>query len=314
MDNYSIESSLQTQFQPLLESLEFDRKAIVDRNYTIMCISAGVVFAGALFAFSLQLLPIFIGSVVIGLLIYFSFSDKGADEWAHQYKQNVINAIVKSFFAEQGQYEPQNGHTVGEFIDTQLFDRLPDRYHAEDLIKGRVDKTAIYFSEVFAEYETTETVTDSDTGKTEQKSTWHTLFNGILFTADFNKHFQGCTIVKEKGFWGFGSYGNVELENPIFRDVFAVNADDSIEARYILSPALMEKIIALNNNWGGALGFSFVRSQMTIAIPKSENFFEISVWSKIDTKNQWHRDWQIIADLISVVSDLDLNTRIWTKE
>ncbi len=43
-------------------------------------------------------------------------------------------------------------------------------------------------------------------------------------------------------------------------------------------------------------------------------FFEISVWSKIDVKNQWVKDWTIVSDLIKIVSDLDLNTRIWTKE
>lgn len=44
------------------------------------------------------------------------------------------------------------------------------------------------------------------------------------------------------------------------------------------------------------------------------DFFEMSIWSRVDVQGKWHKDWQIIADLVSVVHDLDLNTRIWSKE
>ena len=305
MENYSEDPSLQALFAPVLEALEAERLLIVNRNYTLMAISAGIVFGGALLALDLQIVPFLIGGAILGLATYFIFADKGADEWAAKYKHNVINAIVKSFFAEQGSYKPENGHSEAEFMQTELFDTQPDRYHAEDLIHGKVDKTAICFSEVHAEYKTS---------NSKGQTSWHTIFEGILFTADFNKHFNGRTLVKQKGFWDFVSYSNIELENLEFRQEFGVYADDPIEARYILSPALMEKILQLNKNWGGSLGFSFVGSQLTMAIPMAVDFFEISVWSKIDSQRTWQKDWHIIADMVSMVHDLDLNTRIWTKE
>ncbi len=305
MANHSEYTELQAQFAPILAELEAERQLIVNRNYSIIAVMAGIIVGGGLIALSLEESGILIGSVVLGLLIYAFSADKGAEKWAAKYKEDVIGTIVQLFFGAQGVYEPQNGHNEAQFIGTELFSEEPDRYEAEDLIKGQVDKTAISFSEVHAEYKTT---------TSKGQASWHTIFRGMLFTADFNKHFNGRTIVKEKGFWDFIAFGNIDLENPQFNKQFGVYADDSIEARYILSPALMEKMLLLNQNWGGSLGFSFIRSQLTIAIPMNTNFFEVSVWSKINQDSQWLKDWQIIADLVSVVNDLDLNTRIWTKE
>jgi hypothetical protein len=307
MENDSLKPLLESHFIPILETLERERKAIIDRNYTLMCIAVGIMTVGTMFAFEIrEELPFYIAlglSVALGLIFYFSLADKGATAWKIDYEKKVVSTIVKIAFGESGDYAPDYGHSEAEFNNTQLFDTEPNIYYSEDLIRGKIDKTALYFSEVLAQKET----------KNGKNTTTETIFEGILFTADFNKHFNGKTIVREHGFFDFFSGKTIELENPDFRKLFTVYANDPIEARYILTPSLMEKILQLNKKWNGGLGLSFINSQLTIAIPMSHNFFEISVWDKIDVKNQWIKDWTIVSDLIKIVSDLDLNTRIWTK-
>ena len=305
MTDHHPEDVLQSRFAPVLATLEAERRVIVDRNYTILCISAGITAAGGLFGYDLNLPPLLIGAAVLGIVNYMIFANKGVVQWRLKYKHQVIDTIVNSFFGADGAYQPNKGHPESDFLATQLFDRNPDRFHSEDLITGKVDKTLIAFSEVHAEYKTT---------NSKGQTTWHTLFKGMIFSADFNKHFSGRTIVKQNSFWRFLKFGNTELENPDFNAEFSVLADDPIEARYILTPALMEKILQINRNWGGSLGLSFIHSQLHIAIPLRSNFFEASVWTKIDRSQQWQQDWQIIAEMVSIVDDLDLNTRIWSKE
>ena len=224
----SQEAALRALFAPIFESLEAERLKIVNRNFAIVGIGLGLVLGGALLTYDYEKPFFVLSGLLLGIFIYLVFSDKGAKEWRHTYKTQVIEAIVNSFFGDSGVYEPQNGHSEAEFMDTELFNRSPDRYSAEDLIKGQVDKTLIYFSETHAEYKTK---------NSKGKTSWHTIFRGLLLTADFNKHFNGRTIVKQKSFWNFFSQGNIELENPAFRDEFSVHSDDSIEARYILSPS-----------------------------------------------------------------------------
>jgi hypothetical protein len=308
MENDPLRPLLESHFIPILETLERERKAIIDRNYTLMCIAGGIMALGAMFAFEIHVeVPFYIAlglSVALGIFFYFSLADKGANEWKMDYEKKVVSTIVKIAFGETGNYAPDYGHSEAEFNNTQLFDTVPNIYYSEDLISGKIDKTTLYFSEVLAQKET----------KNGKNTSTETIFEGILFTADFNKYFKGKTIVVEHELLGFFSRKAIELENPEFRELFTVYADDPIEARYILTPSMMEKILQLNKKWNRGLGLSFINSQLTIAIPTSHNYFEISVWDKIDVKNHWVKDWTIVSDLIKIVSDLDLNTRIWTKE
>jgi Protein of unknown function (DUF3137) len=300
----TIKPLLESHFIPILENLERERKSIIDRNYTLMCISGGIMGVGVMIADEMQLIHPFLISVVFGLALYFIFANKGEDGWQLNYKDKVVNTIVKVAFGETGGYASGYGHSQAEFVNTQLFNTTPNRYHSEDMIRGEVGKTFIYFSEVLAEKET----------KNGKNTSVETLFEGILFTADFNKHFKGKTIVREHGFFDFFSSGKIELENPNFRELFTVIADDPIEARYILTPSFMERILHLHEKWDGDIGLSFIESKLTIAIPMSHNFFEVSIWKKIDPKTQWIKEWNIVSELIEIVHDLDLNTRIWTKE
>ena len=104
-----------------------------------------------------------------------------------------------------------------------------DRYSGDDLVYGKIDKTDFECSEIHTEYKKT---SRNVHGKT--KTSWHTVFKGLFFHADFNKHFQGQTIVKpdrtEKLLGAFGSklqgwFGTkniVRLENSAFEKLFIV--------------------------------------------------------------------------------------------
>lgn len=310
----NIETELENRFKPILETLEIERKKIADNNFNVIIQGLGVVFFCSMIALGAEAPIFYVLGIAIALIMYFTLANIGLEEWLRNYKTEVVSTLIKSTLGETSVYEPTNGHKEFEFNASKLFDRTPDRYHSEDLIKGKVGKTFLYFSEVKAEYKTQSSSTDSD-GNTTIRTNWHILFEGLLLTADFNKHFQKCTIVKESSFWDFFSSGNITLENTEFMKQFSVYTEDSLEARYILTPSFMERILVLNKKWGGQLGFSFSGSFLTIAIPSHKNFFELDLSAQpIHVTEYWKRDWHFLLDLISIVEDLDLNTRIWTKE
>ena len=59
---------------------------------------------------------------------------------------------------------------------------------------------------------------------------------------------------------------------------------------------------------------SFKDSNILIAIPESRNHFEASIWKSIDDLSQLKNDFSMIHALVSIIEDLNLNTRIWTKK
>jgi hypothetical protein len=115
------------------------------------------------------------------------------------FKKQVIERIVK-FISPDLTYEPKNFVGSDSFQRSRIFLKNVDRYKGDDMVQGKVDKTQIWFSEIKAEYKTT--TTDS---KGRTKTTWHTIFKGLFFIADFNKHFKHlrwfCLTALAKDLW-----------------------------------------------------------------------------------------------------------------
>jgi len=149
----------------------------------------------------------------------------------------------------------------------------------------------------------------------------------MLFIADFNKHFHGRTFVLPdlaqrllgrigQALQGIASGGRgdlVKLEDPEFERAFVVYSDDQVEARYILSPSLMRRILDVREKAGGRVYLAFRGSQLYLAMSQGRNLFEPprrGTWLSQAAAEQHLRDLQL---LVGFVEDLNLNTRIWTK-
>ncbi len=141
------------------------------------------------------------------------------------------------------------------------------------------------------------------------------IFKGFFFIADFQKDFQGHTTILRNSLFKLSSSGSrVKLENPDFEKTFDVYSTDQIEARYLLSPSMMERLLALDREFNKNITISFRDSNILIAIPESRNHFEASIWKPMDDLSQLKNDFSMIHALVSIVEDLNLNTRIWSKK
>ena len=145
--------------------------------------------------------------------------------------------------------------------------------------------------------------------------------------ADFNKHFKTHTLVlpdtAEKLLGKIGqslqsmnrTRGElIKLEDPEFEKEFCVFGDDQIEARYILSPALMHRIVEFKRKWNTKVYLSFRDSKVYIAIKLNKNLFETRLFKTIVDYSFIEENVKYLILLISIVGDLNLNTRIWTKK
>jgi Protein of unknown function (DUF3137) len=276
-----------------------------------------LVMPGLLFGISGCILT----GLIYGLTYHFYFGKKiGALKTT--FKTKVIGQIVK-FIDGSLQYTPDRGISRLEYQQSQLFLARVDRYVSEDFVSGRLGSTDVRFSEVHAQEK--EEHSDGDGGKS---TSWKTIFKGILFVADFNKNFNGRTIVlpdmAENLLGGFGtvfqrmdkSRGQlIKMDDVEFEKAFAVYGTNDVEAHYLLSPALMQRVMELRKK-AGKIYFSFINSNIFIAIPVRAglNLFEPKIYSSlIDYKgiSEYSNYLLLVA---GIVEDLNLNTRIWTKE
>lgn len=248
-----------------------------------------------------------LGLTGLAAIVLWSVSNVFSRKLTGYYKNRIVPRFVASG-CEEGRYEPTEGIDERTFVASDLFGLPPDRYRTEDLVEGRVGKTAFRFAEVHAQ--------ERRTVRTRRgtHTVWVDIFRGLFFVADFNKHFHGQTTLVPN-FWGakwLAGRQRVQLEHPRLMKVFLVCSTDQIEARYILSPGLMERIMGLWDRYPGKLSISFTGSCIMVARSCGKNHYEAGLWRSLSRCIE--RDAAMVRELTAIVEELDMNTRIWTKE
>lgn len=323
-------SEIYQELEPVLREIEVQRVQSV-RQFGQIALLSTVIGGGLTLLLVLVLqnvwayLPIGIALVVI-LVAY----GNRAQAWRRAFKSQVMARLVKAINTHLNYFADQY-ITQQEYHQSMLFHNAPDpdRYRGEDLIEGRMEQTEIRLSELHSEYKQ---VTYDSKGRRQEH--WHTIFRGLFIIADFHKDFQGITLVfpdiEQQIFGRFGQWlqslsakmGNqpgelVKLEDPEFERMFKVYSTDQIEARYILTPSLMARIVDFAKKTRASIRLSFVNSKLFLAIPTWHNYFDPpSLFAPAYTLGKRETLQQYLDELnfvLSVVEELNLNTRIWSK-
>ncbi|MFT4661665.1 MAG: hypothetical protein ACI8XB_001945 [Patiriisocius sp.] len=304
-----------TELMPHLLELEEERKEIKN---TLIFPAVGI---GILVVILIFILPnlgiqslILAGITATGLWVW--FKTKASKDYTAKFKTQIIGNILK-YINPKFTYSPYGRLDRNEFVSTGIFNRQPDRYQGQDLISGKDDQTVFSFSEVNAQYYTKDH---------KGRRTLNTLFKGLMFKADFHKDFKNRTVIlPDAGEKYFGSVGRalqklnfsrpdvVTMENVDFEKEFVVYSSDPQEARYLLSPSFMEKLLACKNRLNTDISLSFHRSSIYIAMPISKEFFEPSIFSTIIDANKTELYFKDMEMVLEIIDELNLNTRIWSK-
>ncbi|WP_305417518.1 DUF3137 domain-containing protein [Photobacterium leiognathi] len=151
------------------------------------------------------------------------------------------------------------------------------------------------------------------------------MFNGIFFVADANKNFISKTLIVPAKNAFFSAISDsvtqlfnrksdrLKLEDPRFEQHFSVYSNDQIEARYLLTPAMMERLVEFVVKAKSKVSLSFIDNNIYIAISNSKNYFEPALFTQSDSFESVQDIAHDLQFVIDIVNDLDLNTRIWTK-
>lgn len=319
MDTFS---EIKAQLTSELEVLESRRLELLKNSKTALIIAIVVAAVGLAFAAFAGAVQVAIVGVVIGGAVYGIPRYMAVSKYTGEFKQKVLPVIVKSINPGLT-YNPHNHISKQEFYNSKIFLQKADRYKGEDYFSGMVGKTEVVFSELHAEEK--HTSTDS---KGRTKTHYVTIFKGLFMIADFHKDFNGHTIVlpdtAEKAFggwlgkklqsWNVSRDDLVNMEDPEFEKEFVVYGDDQVEARYILSTSMMRRILELKHKFNCGVYLSFLNSKVYIAIYSNKNMLEPKLSESLLAEDAIRRFYDEIHLCLDVVEQLNLNTRIWSKQ
>ncbi len=309
---------------PKLQEVEDLRAMVLQKQSKAQMICAALGFVVAILTFVVlsSAGPIGFIVAVIGVAIivmtYMGMVGDAVKKFRFEYKNKVISEIARGLEPTMT-YAPYRGIGKQQFKDIGHYSKRIDRYRTEDYFAGKLGDTSLSFAEINAEYKT-----ESTDSKGNTTTTWHTLFKGVMFSADFHKHFNTWVTIKpdkESGIFGWigtkiqklGST-HIRMEDPEFEENFKVNAGNDQEARYLLTPDMQQRLLAVKRQYGSGVIISFQRGCAYLTVPINGDWFEGSLNESALSKSQVDRIDSQISHFLYLVEAMNLNTRIWTKE
>lgn len=308
------------QTQPIpYASLEQERQALRKSITTYKIVGAFVIAGGVIAAILLGVLggrvlsPYAVagaGFIVAGLIVFSHHkTNKFSERYLHALLPPVLQqydkSIVYDFDGQLPEHLLHQSGLVGGF----------NRYDAQQLITGTLHRTNFIMGWVHAERK-------SGSGKNSNKVT---VFKGVCMVVDFNKYFRSKVHLlpdsSENALWGLGrkmQFNNrhgaslTRMDNQEFEDAFKVYVSDEVEARYILTQDLMARILDMRSKLSHRIRIGFNQNLLTIAVP-TPFFLKVNTKVPADHDPAIQRLRYELDAYISIIDDLNLNTRIWTK-
>lgn len=300
-----------------LKILEADRLAIVAKlqKTAVILILLGLiaffVLIRTFFFTTIQALGL-VGSV--SFLVYMFIYKHQSAGYRLLFKEEVIAKIVQ-FVDPSLQYQVNQHISEKEYTTSELFSHDFDRLSGNDLVQGSINGVSLKFSDLH--------VAKRKEDK-EGREHFESIFQGLFFVADFNKTFTCKTFIFPDGVSVLGILGEwmqglnkskgelVKLDNDLFEKFFVVYGDQ-IESRYILSPSLMERILAFKEKIGKALLISFVDSKMYLCVDYKKDLFEPMLTQSLLDFAPIKEYFQLLSHILGIVEAFKLDEKIWSK-
>ena len=307
------------EFNKFLETLvsEEDKKYLATRAkrfkisaIVFYCISVALLIVGVMFVRSYTYR--FLGSVtffgsffcfVLAIVFHIMVNHGVLDDLGSKYKADVVKYLMNG---RKYNYERCGCIDKSIYYMAQLNKNF-DRYFGEDFLKiniksqdGSRSNTHLELSDL----EVSRTYTDEQ-GKTQTD----TIYKGVLGYASFTSEFK-CTMTINRSSYHISEHSEkVKLESIDFNKKFNIRCTDQIEARYILTPDMMQRLLAI---YAKEPNIQIVLDGRAIYItmPK-KNLFKLEFRDgKIDGTAFYHF-YEDIELLLALVDELQNNKKVF---
>lgn len=144
-----------------------------------------------------------------------------------------------------------------------------------------------------------------------------TVFRGQVLRIGFPKAFLGTTVVNRNSQRWFPPKGlqRVGLESSQFERIFEVFGSDQVEARFLVHPAFMERLMALETAMSGKnLRCAFDESHLLVAIEGGDLFEVVDVFKPLPDREQTRKGVEELRAVLGLIDTiLAPPPNVWAK-
>lgn len=149
-------------------------------------------------------------------------------------------------------------------------------------------------------------------GSSDGKDNYKTVFHGLLFAFEVKKRFSGFAMAVRDGgslkkLFSSRRAQRVALEDPRFEKLFEVYGTDQVEARFLFTPTLMERLMALGETIGDRTPhIAFHEGRLLVAGKVKGNQFEAgSIFVSMDDRRRIDNIVEELSLVFEIVETLE---------
>ena len=253
--NNKIINDNQEVFDKMFDSYSELRSKFIKRITISLLVT---LIVGIIFAFVFGESTPFPYIILIVVAIVFVFITSAS--YSSTFKNEIIGDIIKQYDREL-EYYP-NGGISGTDYRVCRFREYYDIYHAEDLIINRSKK--FEFSDIHLE----EREKDSE-GHTHYETVYRGSFAKMEIKNINCKIFLGSY---RDSIFGNNNFEHIDLESERFNKLFYAYTDNELLAYQILTPDVMEKFVALKENFFTDLDIRIIDNYLYMRFLTGDSF------------------------------------------
>lgn len=273
--------------------------------------------------------------VITGLIIIYFIVNFFLIDYHRAFQKRIMAPLIEAIYPSF-HYAP-DGYVMHNHLQrSKLISIRPDLVHGKDKIYGKKDGVTFELSYIIAQVMQKEGVaavnparsigalvdfffrilfdTNDPLSKniTDDIKTYVPVFSGFLFAATFNKSFKYPLFINPESPGSLPDVKRIRLDNLHFEKKFHTYGSDPIEAHYLLTFSMMERLLKLQDTLPDKLSISLVGSQIYILFNYPEELTVPSVLTTLYRKETLNYI-AMLHSLLHIISELGLNEYIWSK-
>ena len=142
-----------------------------------------------------------------------------------------------------------------------------------------------------------------------------TVFDGVVVRLDMNKKFKSHTVVTPNALFHFSPVSGLRqttLEDVQFEKKFDVFTNDEVEARYLITPTFMERLMGVQTAFhANKISCAFYGKYLLVGLNTNKDLFSIcSLVKPMDDSQQYFQMYEEIASIIKLIDYFKLDQKI----
>ncbi len=264
-----------------------DKKKAIESKFVLAFIMIGISFI--VFIFSPFSVITFIGGGLWTVLLGKQFKKLSTD-----YKTTYIRTILKQY-GDSFRYVANSGIDKNYIYNHRLLKR-EDRFHSEDMILGNILGYEFITSDVHLE----------DVRSNGKSTTVVTVFQGRVYKIEMHKTLANPVYVMPRHYNNLKfkeGLEHIDVESILFNQKFDVYARNEHDAFYLITPRMIEKIMAFSQK-ARRIMISYQDDTLMLAFDTRTDNFDIKPFKPISQnfKVEIDSEMNMIEEIIEQLS------------